>query len=157
MTNKFLLSQDVMKYPGGSASAGFNQRVHGNSYSDTFKYPHQQFDRELSSGWYLADEMIRDGKLFYVHNFHDIDCPKGYAFPYGGTWACNTCNRDHFEKEWWKIKVFKDGNAWCCIGVDFENLQESENYAFGDMRDEAIRNYGLLMSGREAAQGEVKS
>lgn len=43
------------------------------------------------------------------------------------------------------MKGMKDGNAWCCVGAGFENLQESDNYSFGETRAEAIENYGKLM------------
>lgn len=147
MTEQFKLAQDVISGSGGSAFAGFNRRVHGWSYAESFRYDAEKQDRQLYSGWELAGRMIDEGKLFYVHNFHHkySGC-EGYAFPYGGTWVCNTCNKERLNREWWKIKVQKDGNAWCCIGIEFENLQESENYAFGDTREEAIDNYGKLMA-----------
>ena len=88
------------------------------------------------------------GKLFYVqpfkHKWGDDIC-KGHAFPYGGTWVCNTCNRSNLDAEWWKVKVYKDGNAWCCVNTDFEDLQASDDYAFGDTRNEALKNYETLM------------
>lgn len=143
--NKYMTGQYVIKDPSGSAICGFNCRIGGHSYLDTFQYPHERTDAERHAGWELADRMIEAGKLFFVHNFHKLSCEKGHAFPYGGTWACNTCNRDHIDEPWWKIKVFKDGNAWCCIGVDFEDLQASNNYAFGETREAAIENYGRLM------------
>lgn len=147
MTEQFKTAQDVMRGNGGSAFAGFNCRVFGDSYLDTFQHDHQRQDREMHSGWNLADRMINEGRLFYIHNFHKgySGCD-GHAFQYGGTWVCNTCNRSKLDREWWKIKVYKDGNAWCCIGTGFENLQESENYAFGDTREESIENYGKLMA-----------
>ncbi len=128
--------------------AGFNRRVYGQSYADAFQYPHERQDRAMYGGWNLADKMIRDGKLFYRHNFHHGFGCDGYAFEYGGTMVCNTCGHKDLQREWWNIKVFKDGNAWCCIGTGFENLQESDNYAFGDTREEAIKNYGELMRER---------
>jgi hypothetical protein len=45
--------------------------------------------------------------------------------------VCNGCGSKDVDKEWWKIKVEKDGNQFCCHGLDFVNLQESDNYAFG--------------------------
>ena len=142
----FKYADDVLKYPGGSASAGFNRRVLGDGYAEAFRHESERTDREMYAGWSLADRMIMDGKLFSVVPFHHLECPqKGYAFQYGGSWVCNGCNRSNVQREWWKIKVMQDGNAWCCIGVDFENLQESDNYAFGDTRDQAIENYGKTM------------
>lgn len=54
------------------------------------------------------------------------------------------------DKEWWKIQVEKDGNEFCCHGLDFVNLQESSNYAFGKTFEEAISNYEKLMLGASA-------
>lgn len=143
--DRFASAQDILKNSAGSVGAGFNRRISGQSYSDAFQHQHERSDRDMVAGWYKADEMIEAGLIFYVHNFHQLECPRGYAFQYGGTYACNTCNRDHLDKEWWKIKVQKDGNAWCCVGNGFINLQESDNFAFGDTRDAAIQAYGELM------------
>lgn len=143
--SKYKTGQDIIKNPTAQAISGFNCRIAGHSYLDTFQRTHERSDAERHAGWELADSMIADGKLFFTHNFHKLSCVNGHAFPYGGTWACNTCNRDHIDAAWWKIKVYKDGNSWCCIGVDFEDLQASDNYAFGDTRESAIENYGKLM------------
>jgi len=135
----------------GAILAGFNRRIQGFSYNEAFKYPNERRNRELLSGWELAEYMIDKGKAYYVHNFHESHqgCKNGHAFIYGGTWACNTCNTDGFQKDWWVIKTYKDGDAWCCVGEDFTNLQESECYAFGDTREDAIKNYGDLYAGSE--------
>ena len=47
----------------------------------------------------------------------------------------------YFIKDGLKIKVLKDGNSFCCIGEHFKNLQESDNYAFGETFEDAIENY----------------
>lgn len=131
---------------GGYALGGFNRRIFGYTYLEAFKYENEQQNGELHAGWDLADSMIEQGKIYFVHNFHRLECPNGHAFHYGGSWVCNTCNNSGVDRDWWKIKVAKDGNAWCCVGEGFENLQESDNYAFGDTRDEAILAYGYLMT-----------
>ena len=143
----FKLGHEVMRPNSGDAYAGFNRRVHGSDYAEAFQYQNERQNGAMVAGFWLADRMINDGKLFYVHPFHQLECPqKGHAFQYGGTWVCNSCGQPNVQREWWKIKVQKDGNAWCCVGTGFENLQESDNYAFGDTRDEAIENYGRLMA-----------
>ena len=148
MSEKFQYAQDVMRGNGGSAFAFFNRRVLGETYQEAFQHAHERQDASAHAGWQLADKMIAEGRLYYIHNFHHShDECSGYAFQYGGSWVCNTCGKANLLREWWKIKVRKDGNAWHCIGVDFENLQESDNYAFGDTREEAIKNYGDLMKG----------
>ena len=59
----------------------------------------------------------------------------GYLQPHDG---CEVWKKEN-------SKVFQDGNEWCCIGIDFEDLQASDNYAFGETREAAIENYGKLM------------
>jgi hypothetical protein len=156
MAEQFKTAQDVLTGNGGSAWVGFNRRVYGDSYADAFQYQHERSDGAMQAGWSLADKMIREGRLFYFHNFHfPPHAAKGCcAFQYGGTWVCNGCNRDHLDREWWKIKVMKDGNAWCCVGTGFKNLQESDNYAFGDTREQAIENYGRQMTAPASGKGE---
>lgn len=144
--NKFLTAQDMTDYPavcnGGSGGAGFNRRVYGSTYLEAFQYPHEFQDVYLNAGYRLADKLIDQGKIYYVHNFHHLDCRRGgYAFQYGGFWVCNDCGGSNLENEKWKIKVFKDGNNYCCVGLGFENLQESSNYGFGDTKEDAIKDY----------------
>lgn len=35
------------------------------------------------------------------------------------------------------VRLFKDGSAWCAVGQDFANIQESP-VGFGDTREQAI-------------------
>ncbi len=37
--------------------------------------------------------------------------------------------------------VFLDGDGYCVIGPDFVDMDESDCYAFGATREEAIANY----------------
>lgn len=140
----------MTEYPnvcnGGQAAAGFNRCVGGWTWIDAFQYPHEKTDRYLHGGWDLAQKLIDKGEIYYVHNFHRLDCETGYAFPYGGTWVCNTCGKQDLMNDKWKIKVFKDGNAWCCVGLNFVNLQESDNYAFGKTRQESIDTYWKVVN-----------
>lgn len=46
-----------------------------------------------------------------------------------------------FKRDELIIKVMKDGCSFCCVGEGFENLQDSDNYAFGDTFEDAISNY----------------
>lgn len=147
MAETLKFSEHFMRYPGGSASGGFNARIHGYTYSQAMAGV--QFDyAERSNGWLLADRLAREGKLFAVHNFHHSHECSGHAFPYGGTFVCNTCGRSRLDKHWWAVKCYQDGSAWCCVGLDFEDLQASDCFAFGDTYDEAIKNYGDLMVSR---------
>lgn len=91
--------------------------------------------------------MIQAGEIYSVHPFPHAACT-GAAFAFGGTWACNSCNNDHLDKPWWRVRVMPDGDAWCVVGEGFQNLQESSNYAFGDTRQDALSAYAALMEGR---------
>ena len=154
--NKLLTGQDVIKNGSGYVLAGFNRRIGGWSQHEAFKYPNEVTSADLHGGWDLADKMIREGKLYYIHNFHSSHECDGYAFQFGGFWVCNTCGRKSVDQEWWTIKIYQDGNAWCCVGLDFKDLQESDCYAFGDTREESIKNYGDLMVQKEQADEMVE-
>jgi hypothetical protein len=41
--------------------------------------------------------------------------------------------------------IFLDGDQYCVVGPDFVSTEESDCYAFGATRDEAIANFGLRM------------
>lgn len=139
----------------GEALGGFNARVHGYTWQQAMRgVPHGRSFSEREAGWELADRMIREGKLYYIHNFHNSHECQDHAFPYGGKFVCETCTFPGWptlEKPWWKIKCYQDGNAWCCVGFEFEDLQASDCYAFGSTRDEAIKNYGDLYAKKKGA------
>ena len=126
---------------GGDFAGGFNSRIQGQDRLT-------QYDKgKRYLGWARADEMIKDGEVFFVTPFPHGHC-KEQAFLYGGHWVCNECGNQGVNKPWWAIRVFKDGGSWCCVGEGFTNLQESDNYAFGDTRKAAIDAYGDLMMAR---------
>lgn len=137
--NILLTAQDLLKSASGDVYGGFNSRIFGETYAEACHYPNQ----DRSAGWWKADEMIKEGKCFFVERFPHPPC-SGYAFPYGGSWVCNSCGSSNLKRSWWTIKVVKDGNAYCCYGLDFINLQESDNYAYGDSFQSAIINYGKI-------------
>ncbi len=37
--------------------------------------------------------------------------------------------------------IFLDGDQYCVVGPEFVSIGESDCYAFGSTREEAIRNY----------------
>jgi hypothetical protein len=37
--------------------------------------------------------------------------------------------------------IFLDGSGYCVVGPDFVNMDESDCYAFGSTREQAIANY----------------
>ena len=152
MSNAALkFADEILKGGGGSTFGGFNSRIMGHDYSQTMSNLKWGIG-ETVSGWRLADKMVRDGNLYAVHNFHHSHECDGHAFPYGGTFVCNHCGRSRLEKDWWTIKCFADGNAWCCVGPDFEDLQASDCFAFGDTYDAAIAAYGHLMISRSTGE-----
>ena len=37
--------------------------------------------------------------------------------------------------------IFLDGDQYCCVGSQFESMEESDCYAFGSTKGAAIANY----------------
>ena len=145
--NKFENAQELCErlYTWCTAQfrAGFSIRINGGTYSDMTE--HSDWRDGKSVGWESADKLISEGKIFFVYPFkcERSSCPT--RFQYGGFWACNSCNTHIDTPEWWKIKVIKDGNQYCCIGTGFINLQESDNYGFGNTFNDAIEDYRQKM------------
>lgn len=153
------LNSLTMSQAGGEAGCGFNARLMGETYSDaTANIRDGRRYGERAAGWNLADGMARKGKLYAIHNFHHSHECSGHAFPYGGKFVCETCTWPGYpdlRKDWWAIKCYPDGNAWCCVGLDFEDLQASDNYAFADTYEGAIKAYGDLMVAKATPTGEA--
>jgi len=42
--------------------------------------------------------------------------------------------------------IFLDGDQYCVVGSEFVSTDESDCYAFGDTREQAIANYAMKMS-----------
>jgi hypothetical protein len=137
------LCEELYSSCSANYRAGMSIRINGGSYADLIE--HSDWRDGKSAGWYAAEELINNGRVFFVYPFEceRTECPT--RFQYGGFWACNKCNTHISTPEWWKIKVMKDGNKYCCVGNGFINLQESNNYAFGDNYIDAINNYWHLM------------
>ena len=104
-------AQDYIKTDDGNVRGGFNSRLQGVSRTDNLRGAVGSIWAGRYAGWERANQMIKDGEIFSE--------VKGVGV----------------------VKCFRDGSAWCCVGEGFENLQESDNYAFGDTRIEAIENY----------------
>lgn len=143
MNNKLKTYQEIFGVENWNAhfSSGFNSRVFGSTLAQTVP---GYYSGDRQNGWWLADEMARKGEIYTTEPFEHNGC-KSLAFTYGGTWACNGCNCDHIEQEWWKVKIMKDGDQYCVVGEGFVDLQESDNYAFGFTREEALQNYANVM------------
>lgn len=147
VTDRLLMAQDLLEYGGGSYGGGFNSRLHGYTRDERFGYPCAP-DRDGEAGFYHAERLINEGKIYYTHRFRHKaygEICRGYAFPYGGTWVCNSCGHSSLDKPWWVVKVYQDGNAWCCVGLGFLDLQASNNYAFGETKQQALDNYEKIM------------
>ena len=43
--------------------------------------------------------------------------------------------------------IFQDGSQYCVVGPGFISMEESDCYAFGATRDEAIANYSARSEG----------
>lgn len=136
-------AQDLFK-ANRTLSAGFNQFINGNSSPKRSDYGDKLQWYSETQGYDYAKQMAKEQGIAFTHIFK---CEKSGCFPfsYGGFMVCNSCGNKDVDKEWWKIKVEKDGNEYCCHGLDFVNLQESNNYAFGKTFELAIENYGRLM------------
>jgi len=138
---KLKYAQDLIKTSNSSIACGFNMFVNGEpepKYTDGY---HDFYAR--SQGWLYAKQMAKKGQIAFKNRFR-CKCG-GYPIMYGGFWCCNSCGGKNVDMDWWKIKVEKDGNSYCCHGLDFENIMESENYAFGDTFEQAIDNYESIM------------
>jgi hypothetical protein len=46
--------------------------------------------------------------------------------------------------------IFLDGDSYCVVGPDFVDLEESDCYAFGDTREQAIANYAAKEGDRRS-------
>lgn len=136
-------AQDLIRTSNSLVDCGFNMFINGESYPKLFEYGDKSEAFARMQGFEHAEKMAKDGKIAFTHVFK-CDCG-GFPFLYGGFWVCNNCGNKDVNKKWWEIKVEKDGNYFCCHGLDFINLQESDNYAFGDTFKEAISNYERLM------------
>lgn len=112
-------AQDYLQpYAGGYCRGGFNTRLSGDSRLKNLNgVPAGSIWAERNAGWELADKMIREGRIF---------------------------SKTKIDGKEIEFKCYQDGNSWCCVGPDFENLQESDCYAFGDTREEAIQLFSQL-------------
>lgn len=141
---KLKTAQDLIKTNNPSIRAGFNMFIHGYTpitFADGY---HDVSDRII--GYEYAEKMAKEDGIAFTKVFKCKDGNKAcHPFIYGGFFVCNSCGRRDVDQEWWKIQVEKDGNEYCCHGLDLINLQESSNYAFGKTFEEAINNYEKVM------------
>lgn len=125
---------------------GFNKFIYGTGEPLLSDYRDKSQWYAEQQGYDYAKKMAKENGIAFTYIFK-CNTEKKYCAPfsYGGGFVCNNCGRNNLNKPWWKIKVEKDGNVFCCRGLDFQDLQSSNNYAFGDTFEEAILNYEILM------------
>lgn len=138
---KLKSAQELIKCSNVHVSIGFDRFIYGDrspNYQDGINWY-----SELQ-GYEYAKKMAKEESIAFTYVFKckESNC---YPFMYGGFFVCNDCGRKGVDKEWWKIKVEKYGNEFCCHGLDFTNITESSNYAFGKTFEESISNYGKIM------------
>lgn len=145
MKEKLKYAQDLIKTNSPYVSMGFNQFIMGHETPNF----NQGYSPEEAGGrirgYEYAKEMAENGEIYFTHPFKCGDSESCHPFQYGGFFVCNACGNKNVDRDWWKVKVEKDGNSYCCHGIDFKNIQESKNYAFGDSFKEALNNYRKIM------------
>tara|TARA_R110002124_G_scaffold286593_1_gene467971 strand:- start:985 stop:1425 length:441 start_codon:yes stop_codon:yes gene_type:complete len=140
---KLKYAQELIK-GSNSVMGGFNTFISGGQEPRGYEYGDKSEWFARFQGYQYAEQMAKDNGIAFIKPFKCGVSDNCHPFKYGGFFVCNSCGNKGVDKEWWKIKVEKDGNAYCCHGLDFINLQESDNYAFGDTFEEAIKNYEAL-------------
>lgn len=135
-------AQELIDCKNSNINAGFNTFINGGNEPNSSDGIHWL---DLSQGYDFAKKMAREYEIAFTFKFRCDRNKSCFPFNYGGFMVCNNCGEKGVDKEWWKIKVEKDGNEYCCHGLDFVNLQESNNYAFGKSFMEAIDNYEKVM------------
>lgn len=138
---KLLYAQDLIKTHNTSVICGFNQFIKGEqcpTFNDGYYDAYERIQ-----GWEFAKNLAKTDGIAFRNRFR---CKCGsYPIMYGGSFCCNHCGRNDVAEKWWEIIVEKDGQMFCCHGLDFINLQESYNYAFGDTFELAIEAYEKVM------------
>jgi len=138
-------AQELIK-ANSNVMGGFNQFIYGMGEPKRGDYGDKSQWYSEQQGYEYAKKMAKEDGIAFTYLFKcgskNNNC---HPFPYGGSIVCNSCGSNNVKKDWWKIKVEKDGNAFCCHGLDFINIQESNNYAFGHTFEESILNYEKIM------------
>ena len=138
-------AKDLIKTDSVHVDIGFNSFIYGHSEPRNPNFQDKTDWFSQLQGYQYAEKMAKKDGIGFTYPFKCGSSSDCLPFKFGGFFVCNSCGNKSVDKEWWKIKVEKDGNAYCCHGLDFVNLQESNNFAFGDTFEDAIRNYGELM------------
>lgn len=141
---KLKYAQDLIKASSAHASCGFNTFISGGNEPKGHEYGDKGEWYARLQGYQFAEKMAKEDGIAFTKPFKCGKSDSCHPFEYGGYFVCNACGNAGVDKEWWKIKVEKDGNEYCCHGLNFINLQESDNYAFGCTFENSINKYGEL-------------
>ena len=141
---KLLTAQDLLTESSRNCWGGFNTFIDGGKEPRHTDYGDRREYNAQYQGYQFARKMAEKDGICFTHPFK-CGSDRCHPFMYGGFFVCNGCNNSGVDKDWWKIQVEKDGNEFCCHGLDFVNLQESNNYAFGNTFSKSIENYGMQM------------
>lgn len=142
---KLKFADELIKSSSGYVRSGFNMFIYGNREPKSSDYGDKNEWYQQLQGYQFAQKMAKNDGIAFTHVFKCGKSNSCFPFEFGGFFVCNSCGNKGVDKDWWKIKVETDGNSFCCHGLDFVNLQESNNYAFGDTFEEAISNYEKVM------------
>lgn len=137
---KIKYAKDLIK-ANTNIMCGFDSFINGRSEPKRNEYGDKSEWYGRFLGYQKAKEMAQSDGIAFIHPFQCGKSKSCHPFEYGGFFVCNACGNKNVDKEWWKIEVVKDGNMFHCRGLDFVNIQESENHAFGTTFHEAINNY----------------
>ena len=112
-------AQDYLdELASGHTRGGFNSRLQGLSLLESCDGTRGVIFGERSHGWYRADGMIKSGEIFsQIKDKNDIE-----------------------------FRCFSDGDTFFCIGPEFINLQESDNYTFNKTWQGAVDEFVKLNS-----------
>ena len=138
-------AQEFIKSSNRLVYGGFNTFINGGNEPKSHEYGDKSQWYAMYQGYQYAEKMAKEDGIAFTYRFKCGKNSNCFPFEYGGFIVCNACGNKNVDKEWWKIKVEKDGNEYCCHGLDFINLQESDNYAFGKTFEDAIKNYEKLI------------
>lgn len=144
-THQKLKTAEELIKASKNAMSGFNMFIYGSGEPKRCDYGDKSQWYAEQQGYDYAKKMAQENGIAFTHIFKCGKSGNCFPFMFGGFIVCNACGNKSVDKDWWKIQVEKDGNKFCCHGLDFVNLQESSNYAFGETFEEAISNYESVM------------
>ena len=115
-----------------------------------YTFDHFKSGQEIQE--YLGYKPLTSANIGFNHVLNGEDWATAKSQHHPSEWSCYAMyylqaeqwiseGKLYFKRDGHILKVIPDGNAYCCVGEGFVNLQESDNYAFGDTFEEAIENF----------------